>query len=329
MATLNQTYVTLADIAARLDPDNSIASIIEMMNETNEVLLDIPWIEGNLPTGHQTTQRANIPAPTWRMYNQGVSPTKSGTVQITDTCGMLENRSSVDIDLLELNNWSMQFRLSEDAAIVEGFNQEICESIFYGNGYTSPEEFHGLTARFSSSTTGVTAGNVISAGGSGSTNTSIWLVAWGPRTVHGIYPQGSTAGLSWRDLGEQRVLDTDGKPYQAMETLFKWKPGLTVRDWRYIVRICNIDVTTLTTNASSGANLPELMTQAIEKLQSLGVGRPVFYMNRTAKSYLRQQITNANNVRIQPSEVAGKHVLVFDEYPVRRCDQIINTEAAA
>jgi hypothetical protein len=38
--------------------------------------------------------------------------------------------------------------------------------------------------------------------------------------------------------------DANGNTYQAYRDHFKWECGLTVRDWRYVVRICNIDVTT-------------------------------------------------------------------------------------
>ena len=93
----------LVNVTKRLDPDGSIAKIAEVLMEFNPILEDIPLVMGNLPTGHRTTVRADIPDPTWRMLNYGVRPTKSMTAQVDDTIGMLEMYSEVDKDLAMLN----------------------------------------------------------------------------------------------------------------------------------------------------------------------------------------------------------------------------------
>ena len=80
MATLAVTNPTLLDVTKALDPDGSIAAVAEILNETNEVLQDMTMIEGNLATGHRTTVRTGLPAPTWRKLYQGVQPTK-GTIK--------------------------------------------------------------------------------------------------------------------------------------------------------------------------------------------------------------------------------------------------------
>jgi hypothetical protein len=66
MALLGTTAITLADWAARMDDNNRTAAIVEMLSITNEVLSDMIWLEGNLPTGHKTTVRTGLPAGTWR-----------------------------------------------------------------------------------------------------------------------------------------------------------------------------------------------------------------------------------------------------------------------
>ena len=63
MATIGGTVLTLSDFAQRLDPDGSVPDIAELLNEKNEVLSDMLWVEGNLPTGMRTTQRAGLPNP--------------------------------------------------------------------------------------------------------------------------------------------------------------------------------------------------------------------------------------------------------------------------
>jgi len=325
MATLSTTNPTLADVAKRYDPDGKIDTIVELLSETNEVLDDMTFLEGNLPTGHKTTIRSGLPSSTWRKLNYGVQPSKSTTVQVTDTAGMLEAYAEVDKALADLNGNSASFRLSEDRAFLESMNQTMATTLFYGDTGTDPEKFMGLAPRYDL-TTAESGDNIILGGGSGSDNTSIWLVVWGPNTCHGIFPKGSQAGLKHEDLGEVTLEDAASGKYQGYRTHYKWDIGLTLRDWRYVVRIPNIDISNLTADASAGAELVDLMVQAIEKVPNLGLGRAVFYGNRTISSYLRRQITNTNNVRISMDEVAGKRVLNFDGIPFRRNDAITNAE---
>jgi len=326
MATLSTTNPTLADVAKRQDPDGKIDTIVELLSETNECLLDMAFLEGNLQTGHRTTIRSGLPSSTWRKLNYGVQPSKSTTVQVTDTAGMLEAYAEVDKALADLNGNSASFRLSEDRAFLESMNQTMASTLFYGDTGTDPEKFMGLAPRYSS-TSAESGDNIIVGGGSGSDNTSIWLVVWGPNTAHGIYPKGSQAGLKHQDLGEVTLEDAASGKYQGYRTHYKWDIGLTLRDWRYVVRIPNIDVSNLTKDASSGADLVDLMVQAIEKVPNLGLGRATFYGNRTVSSILRRQITNTSNVRLSMDEIAGKRVMTFDGIPFRRNDAILNTEA--
>jgi len=328
MATLNTTNPTLADLATRLDPNGSVAQIIELLNQTNPVLEDMAWLEGNLPTGHKTTIRSGLPNGTWRKLNYGVQPEKSTTVQITDTCGMLESYAEVDKTLVNLNGNSAAFRLSEDRAFIEGMNQTMAETLFYGDSSADPEKFTGLAARYSQKSGVENGDNVILGGGSGSDNTSIYLVVWGPNTVHGIYPKGSQAGLQSEDLGQQTLLDAAGGRYEGYRTHYKWDCGLTLRDWRYVVRIANVDVSELTKNASAGADLVDLLVQAAEIPPNLAMGRPVFYANRTITSFLRRQIANKVSANLTLDSVAGKKVLNFDGIPFKRTDVLLNTEAA-
>lgn len=330
MSTLATTHPTLLDITKRLDPQGKIDTIGEILNQTNEILDDMVWLEGNLPTGHRTTIRSGLPTPTWRKLYGGVQPTKSRTVQVTDSTGMLEAYAEVDKALADLNGNSAAFRLSEDRAHLEGMNQEFASTLFYGNESTEPEAFTGFGARFNDQSA-ENGSNIITSADTpdGTDNTSIWLVVWGPNTVHGIYPKGSKAGLNMEDKGQVTIENVDGAGgrMEAYRTHYRWDCGLSVRDWRYIVRV-NLDQEDLVKNAATGPDLIDLMTQAVEMIPSLSMGRPAFYMNRTLRSYLRRQIANkvaASTLTME--QIAGKHVTMFDGIPVRRCDAITNTEA--
>lgn len=328
MATLSNTkWPTLVDVAKVTDPDGSIADIAEMMNETNEVLDDLPFLEGNLPTGHLHTIRAGLPTPTWRKMYGGVQPTKSRSVQVTDSCGNLEDYAEVDAAIAELNGNTAEFRLSEDAAHIEGMSQELADTIFYGNEGTDPAAFTGLAPRYNS-LSAANGDNIIDAfSGSGGDLTSIWLCVWGPQTGFGIYPKGSKAGLSMTDKGLVTIENADGSNgrMEAYRTHYKQQVGLTIRDWKYFARIANIDVSELTTLANT-KNLITWMVQAAERIPHFGRGRACFYVNRNIREKLRLGIIEKVSSNLSWESVAGKRVMTFDDIPVRRVDSLLNTE---
>lgn len=330
MATMGTNVPTLLDWARRLDPKGKIDTVVNLLAETNQILEDMVWLEGNLPTGHSTTVATGIPEPTWRTLYKGVQPTKGTTKQVVDTCGMLEARPHIDIDLAKLNGNSAEWRLSEERLHIEGMNQEMAHTLFYGDTRDEPEKFMGLHPRFSS-LSAENGSQIIDAGGKGNDNTSIWLVVWGPNTAHGIFPKGSKAGMQITDNGKQTITDEQGGRYDVLESHYKWDCGLSVRDWRYIVRIANIDVSNLMTfnsSADASANLIRLLIQAVEIPPEVNLGRPVIYCNKTIRTWLRIQMNEKSNVHLSLDEVAGKKVLTFDGIPVRRCDKILSSESA-
>ena len=344
MATLSGA-LTLADWGKRVDGGDGykIPGIIELLSQTNEALLDMMFIEGNLPTGHKTTVRTGLPSATWRLLNYGVQPTKSTTAQIVDTCGNLEAFGKVDKDLADLAGNTAQFRLSESVAFLEAMNQTMATALIYGNQNLNPEQFTGLTPRFNSTSGASSSANVLDAGGTGTDNTSIWLVVWGEQTVTGIFPKGKITGLKHQDLGVWVVDDSNTPPgkYLAYQDHYKWEIGLTVRDWRYVVRIANIDVSDLTT--TSAANLINLLIRAVHRPPTMPasvaptqttdaptisgpMGRAVIYANETVRTYLDLQALNKTNVLLQMQQWDGQPVLTFRGIPIRRMDAILNNE---
>lgn len=339
MATLGLTYPTLLDVARRTDPNGQIAMIAEVLQQYNDVLDDIPWIEGNLTTGHQTTVRTSKPTPTFRLLNGGVVPAKTEAGQIVDTCAMLESRSHIDKDLAMLNGNTAAFRLSEDRGHIEGMSDTLSDTLIYGDVSVDPEKFNGLASRyFSLGSTYTTSTQMIDAGGTGSDNTSIWLIGWSPEHCFGIYPKGSMAGLQVDDRGIQDILiDTSTGAYmRAYVSVYQWKCGLTIRDYRYVVRICNIDVSNLNTASDSSdtsANIIKFMSQAIDKLPPSGNIRPVFYMNEDVRAMLRVKLMDKSNVYLTLEDLYKESVprrnkaLTFMGVPCRRIDSITSTEA--
>ena len=334
--TNSNNNLTLADWAKRLDPNGTVPIIAELLSQTNEVLEDAVFKEGNLPTGERVVIRTGLPTVYWRALNQGIPNSKSSTAQVDEACGILEARSEVDKDLAMLNGNTAQFRLSEDTAFLEAMNQTQAQTIFYGNPATDPKQFLGLATRYSLTTAG-NGTNIISGGAtSGSLNTSVYLVVWGDNTVYCPFPKGSKAGLVHEDLGEQTVYDSSNR-MQAYATRYQWKNGLVVKDWRYVVRICNINTTDLIagTNgqaASAATNLIKMMSRAIYRIPNLSMGRAAFYMNRTVHSGLAIQAMDKSQYVLKVNEGLSQFGmpnswLSFQGVPIRKVDSLINTES--
>ena len=336
MAALTTGVRTLADIAKGWDPNGSLAKVVELLDVSNQVLQDEPWMEGNLPNGHRYTSRTSLPTISWRILNAGITPGKSTKAQAQETTGLMEAWSEVDVKVAALNGNLAAERLSEATAFLQAMNQEQASVLWYGNAGVNPEKYTGFSPRYAS-IAGANGQNIIDGGGTATSNMSIWLIGWGENSVTGIYPKGSTAGLQHNDFGAQTILtDSSGgigtgrmRVYQEQ---FTWECGLVVKDWRYVVRICNIDATKLVAE-NTPTDLTNKMMRACARLGVNGNGqdtsRAVFYMNRTAFEMLG--IQRRNDVRtggqLSYDVVDGKWTPSFMGIPIRRSDALLNTEA--
>jgi hypothetical protein len=329
MATLGSKFVDLIDVYKEQNPDGSAASVIEMLAEMNPVLDDAIAVECNQATRHLHTVRTGLPTVTWGKLYQGIPQSKSTKAQVTDTTGFVEGLSTVDERLLKLAKNPGQLRLNEAQSFLEAMSQEVSTRLFYGNTASDPEQFMGLAPRFNSLS--ASNGNqIIDAGGTGSDNTSIWFVTWGDNQCNLLYPEGTQAGVQREDKGKQRVSDASGNPYYVEEEMFTWNVGLAVRDWRYVSRVANIDVSDM---AAGSVALYDFLRKAYYQLQNRRVagGQLAIYCNRDVLEALDALATNAGAsdsfVRLKPMEIEGKEVMSYRGIPIRETDAIVNTEA--
>ena len=333
MSTLASNVLTLADWAKTRDPNGKTAEIVELLSQTNPILDDMIYVEGNESTGHRITSRTGLPTVAWRLLNSGTQPSKSTTAQTTEAIGMLEAWSEVDKDLAELEADVNAFRFQEGQAFTESMNQEMASTLFYGNSGTAPEEFTGLAVRYSD-LSAANAQNIIVGGGSGADNSSIWLVGWGNKSAFGIFPKGSMAGLLHEDFGVVTVETTAGiagNRMRAYQERWQWKTGFALKDWRYTVRIPNIDISALVAK-SSAADLVELMIKAVHAMQDFNGIKAIFYMNRTCFQMLdiqrRDTMTGGTSGgSIVYQDIDGKAVPTFRNIPIKVTDALTETEA--
>ena len=329
MATLGNSFVDLIDIYKQKDGEGNFVDVIQMLTEMNPMLDDAIAVECNKGTTHLHTVNTGLPEVTWGKLYQGIPNSKGTKAQVEDTTGFVEGLSTIDKRLLDLSGNSGAVRLSEAQSYLEAMSNEVASKIVYGNSASDPEEFMGLAPRFNS-LSAPNGNQIVDAGGTGSDNTSIWFVTWGDNQCNLLYPKGSQAGVQRVDHGEQRVIDGNGNAYYAMEEKFTWHIGMSVKDWRYVSRVANVDVSSM--EAGSVA-LYDFMRKAYYKLQNRRVagGKIAIYCNRDVLEALDALATNAGAsdsfVRLKSTEIEGAEVLTYRGIPIRETDAILNNEA--
>jgi hypothetical protein len=329
MPTIGDTFVDLIDIYKQQDGNGQCIPIIEILNEMNPILQDAIAVECNKGTTHLHTVRSGLPSVAWGKLYQGIPNSKGRQAQVEDTTGFVEGLSTIDKRLLDLSTNEGAVRLSEATAYLEAMNQEVATKMFYGNTASDPEEFMGLAPRFND-LSAANGNQIISAAGASTDNTSIWFVGWGDNQTQLLYPKGTQAGVQREDMGMQRLLDGSGNAYYGMEEKFTWHAGLAVKDWRYVSRIANIDVSNM---AGGSVALFDFMRKAYWQLQSRRIpgGNLAIYCNRDVMEALDALSSNAGAsdsfVRLTPKEIQGEEVLTYRGIPIRETDAIINTEA--
>lgn len=343
MATIGNTYLDLIDLYKAENKNRDIIPVIEALHQLNPLMEDAYIMECNEGRGHTSAIRTGLPAVSWGALYEGTPQSKSTRQQVTDTTGFVEGQSEVDTRLLKLAKNPGLLRMQEAEAFLESISQEVQSSFFYADTAITPRKFKGLAARYNKlpgASSAPATNQVVSAGGSGSDNTSIWFVTWGANQTGLIYPEGTSGGIQREDKGEQPAFDANGDRYFVKLEQFTQHVGVRVGDWRWNARVCNIDVS----DALAGnVDVYDFMTTAYYRLQGrrnakirnggmVSPGRTVIYMNRTMLEVLDKLATNNgasdNFVRLKPVEIEGREIMTWRGMPIRETDALLNTEAA-
>lgn len=344
MAALGVSLVTLADVAK--SKDKRIGAVAEVLVQENPMLNDIPYMEMNEKTVHKEEIRSSLPSVYYRKANQPIPASKTTTEERTFNATHFESKSQIDeavaarggADRIAYNRWN------QAQGHIQAMGLEHASLLIYGSPYgTNPSgvasnlKGPGLADIYCSTAAAEeTSKQLIDGGGSGSNNTSIWFAQWGERSIFGIYPAETQAGLKRidRSPGNTRVqitgTDQNGASgqYWGYEEDFMVDHGLVVKDFRQASRIANIDVTNLKSGAGA-ADLIDLMISAHYKIWNIQVGTGVRYVNRTVEAFLHKQaLTKVGaGAGLRFDNYQGQKVLMFLGFPIRRADAILNSEA--
>lgn len=331
---IGNKYLDLYDLYQNQGTKNGgVPAVIDMLSQTNPILQDATAIECNDGKRHKYSVLTGLPESYWGEYYTGVPTSKGNMVQATDVTGFIESMSMVDSRLIDGQPNQATIRLNQSKNHIESINQAVCQSLFYGNNIADSKQFNGLSARFHDTNAG-NGNQIIDAGGSSNKNTSIWFMTWASHLTSLIYPQGSMAGVQRKDRGEQPQVDSVGNRYYGYEETFTWNVGLSVPDWRYVVRIKNIDVDALMNNTS---NIYDLMRKAYYRHwgRRTKMGNTVIYCNRDVMEALDANASNAglvndNYIRLKPGhDIQGMEIMTYRGIPIREVDALLSTEANA
>lgn len=333
MAVLSTGQITLLDIA-RNPANKDAGDVIELLAQLNPILEDAPAFECNRGTYHETTVRTGLPTPVWGAMYEGTPATKGTKQMVKDTVGFVTSACEVDcriVDIYEKAEDKASCRLDEAESHIEALGQEGATAMFYHDSRKNARLPMGLAPRYSS----LSAENgkmIVDGGGTGNDNTSVWMVTWDKSSAHLIYPKTHKAGIQRDNQGKQLAFDANNNRFMVYREEFSWHFGLTVRNWQYIARIANIDISDLKIDAATGADLVNLLTEMYyqHKGRRVAKGKTVIYMNTTLVKYLDYQARNVKdrNLFLTYGEYGpnAKEVLMFRGIPIRECDAILNTE---
>jgi hypothetical protein len=343
MATVGTGAFTYSEWGLRHDPDGKISALIDLLSQFNGMMDDQMTMECQSGNAFEFTQVTKLPVATRRIYNQGVAATQAGVAKQVTTCAEYGDWVKFDASLAELGGNLAELRAQEDLLHIEALGQLTASDFFYGSRANDPTQFTGLANIFNTTNTANSpvAKNVIDCLGTGSDNASMWLVTWGPKKIHTLFPKGTTAGLIHKDFGLLPASDSNNLEFPAYRTWLNQKLGLAVPDWRYVVRACNIDVSDLDT--ASPANLINTLIKMVHKtptapvgvapiqdsdaIEQLVPGRSAIYMDRTLLTFLDLQAVNKTNMLLKQEQWGGATVTTFRGIPLRGCDALLNSEA--
>jgi hypothetical protein len=289
------------------------------MRMTNQMLIDVPAKQANNGTINVTTQRYTKEAGEHRIYNQGVGKTATQTKVVQDRIAVLSAYSDVDKDMADHSGDVSATRQSEAIPIAKGMGLVQARTLIYGDS-AKAEEFAGLFERRNS----LADPNVISAGGAGSTLTSIYMIAVGPDLFHLIYPQGAkTVGVEQEDRGVIDIPDpaNPGKKFPAYSEYFKAQYGLTIRAPDAVKRICNIPT------SITGDDLVDLIIDTRRRMPE-GAATYALYANLDVLIKLDNTARDRANVTYTEADPWGKEVTKVRDLRCRQMDVILNTEEA-
>lgn len=339
MALIEGRNLTIADIQKSLTPKGDVAAAVRMLEQSNEIEEYLTFKECNKGDTHTETLQVSLPEIFYIMVNQGSQTSKSTRGQTVFPTAVAEGRSHIHVEAVVNAKTRPAIRAEQADDFVESLGQRDKRTMFYGNPKTDPTEYLGLSTYYGSLSE-TNAQNIISAGGTTNLG-SMWLLGLGDDGIFCIYPEGmqESVGIERINKGQPITIVDPNSPsgtvryMDVYEEVFKLRRGLCVKNWRYGVRICNIDtaalIATSGTQATSAAtNLIRLMARAVQKPPKRGRKsvRWVWACNEVIHSGLLLLAQEKQTSVLTVQEGFESFKMSAYGIPICRMDQLLNTE---
>jgi len=329
------TNLTLAELIRRETPDGKLADLVDVISQTNKVWLDATWIECNNGDYNEDKQTVSEPGGSERAYDQGVTPEAGVSQTVQEPTCMLDGLSQVDVaKLRHAAGGELANRLLEDQFFLRGMGKTACSRLFSGNRSTNPLQIYGINNRtdYNDLDSSYVYDNAGGAASATANKTSVYMFQWGMKKVNLIYPRndpntGSQYGIKMEDYGKTIITDPNAstKKYPAYQTWFECHFGIFIHDPRCIKRDVNIS-TTLLDNVDDFSFSEDPLIDMVVDLEYDGDGA-VMYCNRTVFKQAWKRAETKGNVWQQSKDPFGNPIVEFHGIPMRRVDQITDTQA--
>lgn len=318
MPDLNMIDQLTALEVMRRTKNNDGLLMVESMASVNELLLDAPAFEANDGAINNSIVRTSYRAGTKRKYNEGIGHGSTESKTLIDRIAMLEDYSVVDAALAE-HTGVAQLRNSEAQGFLLGMGETQADDFIYGDYGADHSEINGLATRLNSTTD---VDNVFSCAGA-SACTSIYVVSWGRKHAHLIYPKGrSDCGIHREDRGKQDWPMPNSKVMPAYVDFFSVHYGLAIEHPNAVKRICNI------TSATTADTIIDKICEAMYKLPP-GATNITILANSDMLVKIDKAGRDKNNVVYTKEDPWGRPINWVRTGRLRRMDSILSFSEGA
>jgi len=327
---------TIQDAMARVTKMGELLDLADTVSKATGLMKVMPFFPTNQVFDHLTARRTDQGTPTPRIANEGAQEIKASSEQVIDIPVHFNNVIKPDPLFLKKFNSPEQWKADEVRALYQGYAEEYTDQVISGDADNDPgREIDGLAKRLGSLPSDVNDvtdryHTVRSAGGAGADNTSVYVLGLGKAGVYGLYHKNGTAGFSMKQLPEQLITLGSGDIVCSPIDI-SWDVGLCATNYRMMGRLCNIDYSDLTDDASAGANLMNTLTRLVNSTKvHLGGVTPIFLANESIITYFENQRRNfgGNGVNDANADIGKMGALTtFKGIPFIQTDAIGIAEA--
>jgi hypothetical protein len=313
---------------ARRTGDSDAGVIVELLNMSNQMMLDLPNTACNNGELHRSLIRDTYPIAEVHGYNEGVGNSASQTRQVEDGLMMMSQYSIVDKRLADDSGQKDKIRWEEAQAFILGMGVQLADRFIYADKAARVTEINGLATRLKSpqkdpkhvipfiSSEGITGNEV----------TSLYVAAAGPKLLHLLHNRNfGNAGIKREDKGEQVWDYGNGKHGQVYVDYFTAQMGIAVEHPDAVFRICNIPVDGSLTAEQRAALVRAVLH--VQKLLPPDAGTVCLYGNLGVEELVEQAARDIQ-IHVSPEKDPwGNPVNLINGMRVRRMD-VIKTGAS-